>query len=114
MSAWRASSGHIHLGSTFWDTRIDPILWNMVNLMVQVAADPGAAALEEKPMSSVVKTLRSLFSENGKCKEINADGEFDNPTSNQLLSKNNVTARYKDGRQDLATIDAAMNTYKTC
>ena len=71
-----------------------------------------ATALEEKPMSSVIKTLRSLFSENGKCKDINADGEFDNPSINQFLSQNNVAVRYKEGRQDLATIDAAMNNFK--
>ena len=71
-----------------------------------------ATALEDKQMSSVVKTLRSLFAEHGKCKELNADGEFDNPSINQFLSQNSVVARYKEGRQDLATIDAAMNNYK--
>ena len=69
-----------------------------------------AAALEDKQMSNVVKTLRSLFSENGKCKEINADGEFDNPSINQSPPQNNAAARHKAARQDLATIDAAAIT----
>ena len=71
-----------------------------------------AKALEDKQMASVIQFLRSLFAEHGRCKELNADGEFDNPSINQFLSQNNVVARYKEGRQDLATIDATMNIYK--
>ena len=71
-----------------------------------------AQALEDKQMSSAIRVLRSLFAEHGKCQEINADGEFDNPQINQFLSQNNVAARYKEGRQDLATLDAAMNNFK--
>ena len=43
---------------------------------------------------------------------MNADGEYNIPAFNQFLARNNVTARYKEGRQDLATIDAAMNNFK--
>ena len=63
-------------------------------------------------MTSVIEDLKAMFADHGKPSEINADGEFDNRTINQFLSKSNVSVRYKEGRQDLATIDAAMNNYK--
>ena len=62
-------------------------------------------------MSGVVADLRALFTESNP-PELNADGEFDNPTINGFLSRNNVAVRYKEGRQDLATIDSAMNNFK--
>ena len=71
-----------------------------------------ATAFTDKSMSSVVEDLKALFSDYEKPKELNADGEFDNPTINNFLSRQNVVVRYKEGRQDLATIDAAMNNYK--
>ena len=71
-----------------------------------------ATAFEDKNMTSVIEDLKAMFADHGKPSEINADGEFDNRTINQFLSKSNVSVRYKEGRQDLATIDAAMNNYK--
>ena len=71
-----------------------------------------ATAFADKSMSSVVEDLKALFSDYEKPQELSADGEFDNPTINNFLSRQNVAARYKEGRQDLATIDAAMNNYK--
>ena len=44
--------------------------------------------------------------------EINADGEFDNTTFNRCLSQQYIASRFKEGRQDLATIGAAMNNFK--
>ena len=63
-------------------------------------------------MSSATQALRTLIADNEKPKELNADGEFDNPTINGFLSRQNIAVRYKEGRQDLATIDAAMNNFK--
>ena len=73
-----------------------------------------ATAFQDKSMSSVTQALRTLFADNEKPKELNADGEFDNPTINGFLSRQNIAVRYKEGRQDLATIDAAMNNFKKC
>ena len=70
-----------------------------------------ATGFTDKPMSSVVAELRSMFSDS-KPREINADGEFDNPTINGFLSRNNIAARFKEGRNDLAVIDANMNNFK--
>ena len=53
-----------------------------------------------------------MFIDYGKPQEINADGEFNIPSFNQFLARNSVTARYKEGRHDLATIDVAMNNFK--
>ena len=63
-------------------------------------------------MTSVIEDLKAMFADHGKPSEINADGEFDNRTINQFLSKSNVSVRYKEGRQDLATIDSAMSNFK--
>ena len=63
-------------------------------------------------MSSVTQDLGTLFADNEKPKELNAGGEFDNPTIIGFLSRQNIAVRYKEGRQDLATIDAAMNNFK--
>ena len=71
-----------------------------------------ASAFKDKSMSSVIAELRSLFADHEKPKELNADGEFDNKTINTFLGRNSVAVRYKEGRQDLATIDAAMNNFK--
>ena len=56
--------------------------------------------------------LESLFADTGKPKEINADGEFDNRAFNIFLGCQGILARYKQGRNDLATLDAAMNNFK--
>ena len=71
-----------------------------------------AAALEEKTTDKYVLVLRSLFADVGKPKEINADGEFDSRTLNRFLAGQGIAARYKEGRNDLATLDAAMNNFK--
>ena len=73
-----------------------------------------AKALEDKDMSSAIQQLRTLFADEEKPAEINADGEFDNKTFNRLLSQQNIASRFKEGRQDLATIDAAMNNFEKC
>ena len=44
-----------------------------------------ATAFTDKPMSSVVEDLKALFSDYEKPKELNADGEFDNPTINGFV-----------------------------
>ena len=66
----------------------------------------------EKNMTVVVQRLRALMADHGKPAEVNADGEFDNKTFNRFLSQRNVAVRFKEGRQDLATLDAAMNNFK--
>ena len=66
----------------------------------------------EKKASEYIDHVKSMFIDYGKPTEINADGEFDIPAFNQFLARNGITARYKQGRQDLATIDAAMNNFK--
>ena len=71
-----------------------------------------AQALEDKDMTSAIQQLRNLFADEQKPAEINADGEFDNKTFNRFLSQQNIASRFKEGRQDLATIDAAMNNFK--
>ena len=71
-------------------------------------------ALEDKDMSSAIQQLRTLFADEEKPAEINADGEFDNKTFNRFLAQQNIASRFKEGRQDLATIDAAMNNFKKC
>ena len=68
----------------------------------------------EKKASEYIDHIKSMFIDYGKPQEINADGEFNIPAFNQFLARNNVAARYKEGRQDLATIDAAMNNFKKC
>ena len=72
-----------------------------------------ATAMVEKKASEYIDHIKSMFIDYGKPQEINADGEFNIPAFNQFLARNSVTARYKEGRQDLATIDAAMNNFKT-
>ena len=69
-------------------------------------------ALEDTDMTSAIQQLRNLFADEQKPAEINADGEFDNKTFNRFLSQQNIASRFKEGRQDLATIDAAMNNFK--
>ena len=69
-------------------------------------------ALEDKDMSSAIQQLRTLFADEEKPAEINADGEFDNKTFKRFLSQQNIASRFKEGRQDLATIDAAMNNFE--
>ena len=63
-------------------------------------------------MDVVVERLRAMIADHGKPAEVNADGEFGNKTFNRFLSQRNVAARFKEGRQDLATLDAAMNSFK--
>ena len=69
-------------------------------------------AEEEKVMSVVVGRLRALIVDHGKPAELNADGEFDNKTFNRFVSQQGIAVRFKEGRQDLATIDAAMRNFK--
>ena len=71
-----------------------------------------ATAQEEKVMASVIQELRNLFADTGKPAEVNADGEFDTKTFNRFVAQQGIAVRFKQGRQDLATIDAAMNNYK--
>ena len=66
----------------------------------------------EKKASEYIEHIKSMFIDYDKPQEINADGEFNIPSFNQFLTRNIVTARYKESRQDLATIDAAMNNFK--
>ena len=68
--------------------------------------------MREKKASEYIEHIKSMFIDYGKPHEINADGEFNIPSFNQFLARNNVTVQYKQGRQDLATIDAAMNNFK--
>ena len=71
-----------------------------------------ATAMVEKKAGEYIDHLKRMFIDYGKPQEINADGEFNIPAFNQFLARNNVTSRYKEGRQDLATLDAAMNNFK--
>ena len=71
-----------------------------------------AEATEEKGCDDYIAVLESLFADTGKPKEINADGEFDNRAFNRFLGRQGVVARYKQGWNDLATLDAAMNNFK--
>ena len=66
----------------------------------------------EKKASEYIEHIKSMFIDYDKPQEINADGEFNIPSFNQFLARNSVTVQYKQGRQDLATIDAAMNNFK--
>ena len=68
--------------------------------------------MREKKASEYIEHIKSMFIDYGKPQEINADGEFNIPSFNQFLAHNNATVQYKQGRQDLATIDAAMNNFK--
>ena len=43
-------------------------------------------ALEDKDMSSAIQQLRTLFADEEKPAEINADGEFDNKTFNRFVT----------------------------
>ena len=71
-----------------------------------------ASAFKDKVMSSAIAELRSLFADHEKPKELNADGEFDNKTINTFLGRNSVAVRFKQNRNDLSTVDAAMNNFK--
>ena len=71
-----------------------------------------AKATEEKGSEDYIEALESLFADTGKPTEINADGEFDNRTFNRFLSRRGISVRYKQGRNDLATLDAAVNNFK--
>ena len=71
-----------------------------------------AKALKDKRSNSYIEALQDLIVSTGKPKEINADGELDNPTFNRFLGRQGISARYKQGRNDLATLDAAMNNFK--
>ena len=71
-----------------------------------------ATAEEEKVASVAIERLRALIADHGKPAELNADGEFDNKTFNRFVSQQGIAVRYKEGRQDLATIDAAMHNFK--
>ena len=71
-----------------------------------------AKATEEKGSDDYIEVLESLFADTGKPKEINADGKFDNRAFNRFLSRRGISVRYKQGRNDLATLDAAMHNCK--
>ena len=71
-----------------------------------------AKATKDKGSDDYIEVLESLFADTGKPKEINADGEFDNRAFNRFLSRRGISVRYKQGRNDLATLDAAMNNFK--
>ena len=71
-----------------------------------------AAAMLENKASEYIEHINSMCIDYGQPQEIHADGEFNIPCFNQFLKRNIVIARYKEGRQDLATIDAAMNNFK--
>ena len=45
-------------------------------------------------MSSAIQQLRTLFADEEKPAEINADGEFDNKTFNRFLSQQNIASRF--------------------
>ena len=63
-------------------------------------------------MSAAMERLRALIGDHGKPAGLNADGEFNNKSFNRFLSQQGIAVRFKEGRQDLATIDAAMNNFK--
>ena len=65
-----------------------------------------------KKASEYIDHIKIMFIDYGQPQELNADGEFNIPSFNQFLTRSNVTARYTESRQDLATIDAAMNNFK--
>ena len=71
-----------------------------------------ASAEKEKIMNAAMERLRALIGDHGKPAELNADGEFNNKSFNRFLSQQGIAVRFKEGRQDLATIDAAMNNFK--
>ena len=73
-----------------------------------------ASAEKEKIMNAAMERLRALIGDHGKPAELNADGEFNNKSFNRFLSQQGIAVRFKEGRQDLATIDAAMNNFKKC
>ena len=52
------------------------------------------------------------MAEAGKPGELNFDGEFDVPAFRRYLGEQNIEPRVKEGRQDLATLDAAMGALK--
>ena len=66
----------------------------------------------EQKASEYIDHIKSMFIDYGQPQEINAYGEFNIPSFNLFLARNSVTVRYKEGRQDLATIDAAMDNFK--
>ena len=71
-----------------------------------------AKATKDKGSDGHIEVLRSLFAGTGKPKVINADGEFNSRAFNRFLGRQGISARYKQGRDDLATPDAAMNNFK--
>ena len=71
-----------------------------------------ASAEKEKIMNAAMERLRALIGDHGKPAELNADGEFNNKSFNRFLSQQGIAVRFKEGRQDLATIDATMNNFK--
>ena len=73
-----------------------------------------ATAEKEKVMNVAMERLRALIVDHGKPVELNADGEFNTKSFNRFLSQQGIAVRFKEGRQDLATIDAAMNNFKKC
>ena len=54
-------------------------------------------ALGYKDMSSASQQFRTLFADEEKPADINADGEIDNKTFNRCLSQQNIASRFKEG-----------------
>ena len=70
-----------------------------------------ATAEKEKVMNVAMERLRALIVDHGKPAELNADGEFNTKSFNRFLSQQGIAVRFKEGRQDLAPIGAAMNNF---
>ena len=73
-----------------------------------------ATAEKEKVTNVAMERLRALIVDHCKPAELNADDEFNTKSFNRFLSQQGIAVQFKQGRQDLATIDAAMNNFKKC
>lgn len=71
-----------------------------------------ARALAGKRPQDYIPAFRAVVAEAGKPGELNFDGEFDVPAFRRYLGEQNIEPRVKEGRQDLATLDAAMGALK--
>ena len=68
----------------------------------------------ENKANAYIDHIKSMFIDYGTPREITATGESNITSFNQFLARNSVTTRYKEGRQELTTIDVAMNNFKKC
>ena len=71
-----------------------------------------AKALAEKRPAEYIEALRGIMRQAGKPKELNFDGELDNPQVIRFLSASGVQYRVKEGKQDLGVLDASMRALK--